>query len=145
MISVSLSHPEKHDYYMTFIAHGSVATGGNYSPLKETGSSFNPFETELLPFEVFPTLRSSTLSPALKAKLRELLEGYIVLCDTYEERKIAKKAGAKATLYQERDKLPFARYWKKFTAIWIPCEEAARILRYTRYMKLIFKLRINHG
>uniref|UniRef100_A0A2N9HTP1 Peptidase S8/S53 domain-containing protein n=1 Tax=Fagus sylvatica TaxID=28930 RepID=A0A2N9HTP1_FAGSY len=150
IISVSLSHPEKHDYYTTFIAHASflamkhgiltVAAGGNYSPLKETvrnfapwmGSSFNPFKTELLPFEVFPTLRNSNPSPAVKAKLRELLEDCIVLCDTYQESIIAKKAGAKATLYRERDKLPFARSWKKFTAIWIPCEEAARILRYTR-------------
>jgi hypothetical protein len=51
IISVSLSHPEKHDYYMTFIAHGSfltmkhgiltVATGGNYSPLKETVSNYH--------------------------------------------------------------------------------------------------------
>ncbi|GMY25986.1 subtilisin-like protease SBT3.5 isoform X2 [Fagus crenata] len=46
-----------------------------YIPSRRGGSSFNPFETELLPFEVFPTLRSNTLSPALKAKLRELLEG----------------------------------------------------------------------
>uniref|UniRef100_A0A2N9FM61 Uncharacterized protein n=1 Tax=Fagus sylvatica TaxID=28930 RepID=A0A2N9FM61_FAGSY len=41
--------------------------------------------------------------------LRELLEDCIVLCDTYQESIIAKKAGAKATLYRERDKLPFAR------------------------------------
>jgi hypothetical protein len=41
IISVSLSHPEKHDYYMTAIAHGSflamrhdiltIVAGGNYS------------------------------------------------------------------------------------------------------------------
>jgi hypothetical protein len=85
------------------------------------------------------------LRNSIICRLRELLEDCIVLCDTYQESIIAKKAGAKATLYRERDKLPFARSWKKFTAIWIPCEEAARILRYTRYMKLIIKLRINHG
>jgi hypothetical protein len=53
IISVSLSHPEKHDYYTTFIAHASflamkhgiltVAAGGNYGPLKETVRNFAPW------------------------------------------------------------------------------------------------------
>ena len=72
----------------------------------------------------------------LTEQLEEQLKGKIVLCDSKEDKEMAKNAGAACLLYRNEDHPPFAESPQEVPSVYLTHKVAKDIGDYLRYTNL---------